>query len=76
MLDIHATCTPAGVREVARRLGVDSRTVRRWLARHLLPEPRGPKHAGRWTVDSRPVWCWEHDIVPWLRTAPNRRPGR
>ncbi len=57
MADLHATCTPAGVGDLARRLGVHSSTVRRWLAGHLLPEPRGPKRPGRWTVDSRPVWC-------------------
>lgn len=67
MPDLHVTCTPVGVRDLACRLGVDARTVRRWLAGHLLPEPRGRNQPGRWTVDGGPAWCWHHDIVPWLR---------
>jgi MerR HTH family regulatory protein len=69
MPDVHATCTPTGVGDLARRLGVHTSTVRRWLSGHVLPEPRGPDRPGRWTVDNRPAWCWEHDIAPWLRSG-------
>jgi hypothetical protein len=48
MADLHATCTPIGIGDLARRLDVHSSTVRRWLAGHLLPEPRGPERPGRW----------------------------
>jgi hypothetical protein len=42
MGDRHATSTPTGIGDLARRLDIYPSTVRRWLAAHLLPEPRGP----------------------------------
>ncbi len=69
MPDLQATCTPAGVRDLARRLGVDNRTALRWLAAHLVPKPRGPELPSRWTMDGRPAWCWEHDVIPWLNLS-------
>jgi hypothetical protein len=32
MADLHVTCTPVGVRDLAGRLNVHASTVRRWLA--------------------------------------------
>jgi hypothetical protein len=42
MADLDPKCMPVGVRDIARRLAVDVPTAGRWLAGHLLPEPRGP----------------------------------
>src|SRR6266536_1842211 len=63
MPDLHGTCAPAGVRDIARRLGPDSRTLRRWVAGHLVPEPRsgtaadGKRLRGQ-LVQVAPVTLW------------------
>jgi hypothetical protein len=69
MPDLHVTCTPVGIRDLAGRLDVHTRTASRWLSDHRLPEPRGPKQPGRWTVDGGPAWCWQYDIVLWLEAG-------
>lgn len=58
---------PVGEVNIAERTGVQPNTVHAWMKRGLLPEPRFLVGGGR------PVWDWNVDIVPWLRSDPRRQ---
>jgi len=59
----------------------DGAPVAHWAARlgrcrpkaraSVMPESRGPERPGRWTVNSRPAWCW--DTTPLLVKDPTSR---
>lgn len=60
--DISEDDEPAGLTEIAERLGVQMQTAQNWRTRGVLPEPR-------WTVGGRPAWSWQLDIQPWARST-------
>lgn len=57
---------PVGLTEIAKRLGVESKTAQQWRYRKLLPEPQ-------YTVSGQPAWEWRK-IEKWARET-NRLPG-
>lgn len=58
-------CDVVGPKEIAERTGVQENTVHMWRKRQVMPEER-------WTMSTVPLWCWDDDIVPWLRADPRR----
>jgi len=55
-------------KELARRLGISLRTLRRWRSMGLLPEPI--------KLSSRIIrWNWE-DVKLWLEKCQERKPRR
>lgn len=56
-----------GSKDVARFLGVDARTVRKWLTEGLMPGVLLPH--GHWIV-------WREELRAWMHAAHNQRGGR
>jgi hypothetical protein len=65
-----------GIKRIARELGVDRKTVRRWLRVGGWQTRRGPTRSG-WrrgrSSGARPSWRWRQSTKPWPGAC---RPGR
>jgi hypothetical protein len=59
-------CEPVATGDIAARLGIPRNTAHKWQQRGIMPP-------ARWTVGGADSWCWEQDILPWLRASPRRR---
>lgn len=62
----NCRCSPVAPIDIAKRLGIGVDTVNKWRQRGSMP-------VERWKVAGSSAWCWEQDIVPWLRAHPKRR---
>ncbi|QMW21490.1 MerR family transcriptional regulator [Sandaracinobacteroides saxicola] len=58
-----------GWKDIARRLGVDERTVKRWEETRGLPVHRVPGEA------RAPVYAYESELVAWLKAGRGAAPG-